>query len=164
MTKKTNDTDPLREQLQPLIDFILEFDEETQELWMRYFELHAQPVRTEQETEEFEILLSKLKLADAERSSDPVLKVTLVAEEVAYRDAFKKAKQAGLSRLGVHIAAVTAESKARGETPSEAEEFVGHVFLGAPSAHGLGPLNSRHILEAFDEVKRAGLWPWKGVN
>ena len=37
----------------------------------------------------------------SKQSGDPVLKATLVAEEVAYRDAFKKAKQAGLLRLGV---------------------------------------------------------------
>ena len=163
MTNK-NGHPELREQLQPLIDFVLEFDEEAQELWMRLFELHAKQTRTEQESEEVEMLISKLKLADAERSDDPMRKAMLVAEEIAYKEAFKKAKQAGLSRLGVHIAAVTAESKARGETPSETEEFVGHVFLGATSADGRGHLSSRNILEAIDEVQKAGLWPWKGMN
>ena len=163
MTKKVSDTE-LREQLQPYINFVLEFDEETQELWMRLFELDWKQKHTEQESEELEILVSKLKLAKADRSDDPMLKATLVAEEIAYKEAFKKAKQAGLSRLGVHIAAVTAESKARGETPSEALELVDHVFLGATSADGSGHLNSRNILEAIDEVQKAGLWPWKGMN
>ncbi len=164
MTKKNNDTDPLREQLQPLIDFMLEYDAKTQELWMRLFELNWKQKRTEQESEEIEILISKLKLADAERIGDPMLKATLVAGEVSYNEASRRAKQAGLSRLGAQIAAITAESKAQGETPSEAEEFVGHVFLGATSADGSGHLNSRNILEAIDEIKRVGLWPWKGVN
>ena len=164
MTKKSNDTDPLREQLQPLIDFMLEYDEETQELWMRFFTLGAKPEPTKQDAEEFETLFSKLKLADAERIGDPMLKATLVPGEIAYKEAFKKAKQAGLSRLGVHIATVTAESKIRGETPSEAEELLEDIFLGARSADGNGHLNSRNIFEAIDEIKRAGLWPWKGVN
>ncbi len=147
-----------------LTDFVLQYDEETQELWMRLFELHAMQARTERETEEFEALFPKLKLADVERSGDPMPKATLVAEEVAHKEAFEKAEQAGLSSLGVHIAAVTAESKAQGETPSEAEEFVRHVYLGTRSADGRGHLTSRDILETIDEVKRAGLWPWKGMN
>jgi len=93
-----------------------------------------------------------------------MLQATLVAAELAYKEAFKKADQAALSYLGVHIAAATAQLKARGETPSETEEFVGHVFLGATSADGRGHLNSRNILEAIDEVQKAGLWPWKGMN
>ena len=163
MAKESSDT-KRQGHLQPLVDFVLGFDEETQELWMRLFELHFKQIDTEQEAEEFEILISKLKLADAERSDDPMAKVTLVAEQVAYRQAFNKAKAAGLSPLGVQIAAITAEAKVRGETPSEAEEFVGHVFLGERSADGRGHLNSRNILEAIDEVQRAGLWPWKELN
>ncbi len=163
MTNKNSDTE-LREYWQPLFDYVLELDEERQKLWMRLFDLYARSTGTEQETEEFEALLSKLRLADAERSGDPMLQATLVAAELAYKEAFKKADQAELSYLGVHIAAATAQLKARGETPSEAEELVRRVYLGAPSADGSGRLNSRNILEAIDEVQRAGLWPWKGMN
>ncbi len=91
-------------------------------------------------------------------------KVTLVAEQVAYQQAFNKAKEAGVSPLGARIAAIAAEAKVRGELPSEVEEFIDHVFLGARSADGRGHLNSRNILEAIDEVHRAGFWPWEGMN
>ncbi len=131
---------------------------------MRLFELSAKQEYTEQEVEEFETLGAKLRLADAERSADPMAKATLVAAEVAGQEARKRAEQAGLSLLGVHIAMVTAEAKARGNIPSEAEQHVGHVFLGATSADGRGRLDSHDIREAIDEVKRAGLWPWKGLN
>jgi len=143
-----------RSDVQPLIDFILEFDEETQELWMRLFELNAKQALTEQEAEEVEILLSKLRLADAERSGDPMAKVILLAEQVAGQEAYKRAKEAGLSRLGLMVATVTAEAKVRGDTPSEAQEYVLAIY----------PEYSRETLEAIDEVKRVGLWPWKGVN
>ena len=161
MNHKNNDTVPTREQLQPLIDFVLEFDEETQEMWLRLFELQTKQARIGEETEEVELLVSKLQLAIAEQDGSTA---TLVAEQHAYQEALKQAKQAELSLFGVHIAGVTAECKARGETPSAAEEFVGHVFLGAKSADGRGRLTPRNILEAIDEVKGAGLWPWKGVN
>ncbi len=154
MTKKSNDTDPLREQLQPLVDFMLEYDGETLELWMRFFTLGVKPERTEQETEEFEMLFSKIRLADAERSGDPGAKAILLAVEVAGQKALKRAEETGLSGVGVMVATVTAEAKARGDTPSEAREYVLDIF----------PEHSRSILEAIDEVKRAGLWPWKGVN
>jgi len=150
--------------LRAMTDFVLQFNEETQELWMRLFELNAKQALTEQEAEEVEILLSKLRLADAEQRDDPMAKATLVPEEVAFQKAFEKAKQAGLSRLGVQIAGVTAKAKARGDTPSEAEKFVEDVFLGAVSADGRGQLNNSDILEAIDEVKKAGLWLWEGVN
>ena len=162
MNHKNNDTVPTREQLQPLIDFVLEFDEETQEMWLRLFELQTKQARIEEETEEVDILLSKLQLAIAEQIDGST--ATLVAEQQAYQEAFKQATQAELSRLGVHIAAVTAECKVRGDTPSEAEKYVEHVFVGATSADGRGYLNSHNIFEAIDEVRRAGLWPWKGVN
>ena len=163
MANKDNDT-ALRKELQPLIDFVLEFDQETQELWMRLFEVGSKQKRTEQETEELEMLISKLKLAEAERSDDPMAKVTLVAEQVAYQQAFNKAKEAGVSPLGARIAAIAAEAKVRGELSSEAEEYIGHVFLDERSADGRGRLNSRNILEAIDEVHRAGFWPWEGMN
>ena len=130
MTNKNSDREG-REQLQPLIDFVLEYDEETQELWMRLFELHFKQTHTEQEAEEFEILISNLKLADAERSDDPVAKVTLVAEQVAYRQAFDKAEEAGLSHLGVQIGAITAEAKVRGETLVESHLDRSLVSLAA---------------------------------
>jgi len=60
VTKKVSDTE-LRELFQPLTDFVLEFDEETQELWMRLFELHWKQKLTEQESEEAEILLSEFE-------------------------------------------------------------------------------------------------------
>ncbi len=160
MTNKNSRTE-LREQFQPLIDFVLEFDEETQEMWLRVFELQTKQAHTEEETAEFEVLMSKLQLAIAEQDGSTA---TLVAEQQAYQEAIKQATQAELSRLGVHIAAVTAECKVRGDTPSEAEKYVEHVFVGATSADGRGYLNSHNIFEAIDEVRRAGLWPWKGVN
>jgi len=140
--------------LRALTDFTLQFDEQTQEVWMRLFELYAKPERTEQDAEEFEILLSKIRLANAERSGDPGAKAILLAEEVAGQKAFKRAEEAGLSRFGVMVATVTAEAKARGDTPSEAREYVLDIF----------PEHSRNTLEAIDEIKRVGLWPWKGVN
>ena len=153
MNHQNNDMALTREQLQPLIDFVLEFDEETQEMWLRLFELQTKQARIEEETEEVDILLSKLQLAIAEQIDGST--ATLVAEQHAYQEALKQAKQAELSLFGVHIAGVTAECKARGETPSAAEEFVGHVFLGAKSADGRGRLTPRNILEAIDEAKSA---------
>ena len=152
------------EQSRAMTEFVLQFDEETQELWMSLFELGGKQERTVQDAEEIGTLLSQLELAIAEQSDDPKAKATLVPEEVAFQKAFEKAKQAGLSRLGVQIAGVTAKAKARGDTPSEAEKYVEDVFLGATSADRRGRLDSHDIREAIDEVKRAGLWPWKGLN
>ena len=54
-----------------LTQFVLQFDEQTQELWMRLFELFTKQVLTEKETEEFEALCSRLRLVSAEVSVDP---------------------------------------------------------------------------------------------
>ncbi len=54
-----------------MTDFVLQFDEETQELWMRLFELFTKQALTEKETEEFEALCSRLRLVSAEVSVDP---------------------------------------------------------------------------------------------
>ena len=142
----------------------MQFDSETQEMCMRLLELQEKQELTGQEREEAEALLAKLPLAEAEHSGYPMAKATLVAEEVAYQEAFKKAAQAGLSRLGVHIVAVTAAAKARGDAPSEAEKFIEQVYLRAPSADRPGRLDSGDISEAIDEAKRNNLWPWKGSN
>ncbi len=138
--------------LRAMTDFVLQFDEETQELLMRVFELYTKPARTEEETEELNTLLPKLRRVEA--GDDPIKKAILLAEEVAGQAAFKRAEEAGLSVYGVMVATVTAESKAGGDTPSEAREYVLTIF----------PRDSRDVLEAIDEVKRAGLWPWKGLN
>ena len=135
-----------------MTDFVQQFDEETQELLMRVFELHTKPARTEEETEELNMLLPKLRRVEA--GDDPIKKAILLAEEVAGQAAFKRAEEAGLSVYGVMVATVTAESKAGGDTPSEAREYVLTIF----------PQHYRDVLEAIDEVKRAGLWPWKGLN
>jgi len=138
--------------LRAMTDFVLQFDEETQELLMRVFELYTKPARTEEETEELNTLLPKLRRVEA--GDDPIKKAILLAEEVAGQAAFKRAEEAGLSVYGVMVATVTAESKAGGDTPSEAREYVLTIF----------PQHYRNVLEAIDEVKRAGLWPWKGLN
>jgi hypothetical protein len=161
---KNEDTDPLRRKSQPPVDFIQQFDEETQESRMRLFELHEKQRLTERETEEVDALILKLKLADAERSGDPIRKATVVAGELAFQQARNKARESGLSLLGVHIAATAAEFKAIGETPSEAKKCFWYVYVGAKSADGCGHLTSRDISEAIDEVKIAGLWPWKGLD
>ncbi len=57
--------------LRSMTDFVLQFDEETQELWMRLFELLTKQVLIEEETEEFETLYSKLRLVSAEVGVDP---------------------------------------------------------------------------------------------
>ena len=160
----TEENKEVEQAAKAMTEFVLQFDEETQEMWMRLFELFAKQELTEQDTEESKTLLSQLELASAEQSNDPMAKATLVPGEVAFQKAFEEAKQAGLSRLGVQIAGVTAKAKARGDTPSEAEKFVEEVFLGATSADGRGHLDSQDIGEAIDEVKGAGLWPWKGLN
>ena len=160
MNHKNHDTMPTREQLQPHFDFVLGFDEETQKMWLRLFELLTRQARVEEETGEVELLLCKLQLTFAELDGSTA---TLVAQQQAYQEAHKQAKQAGLSRFGVHIAGVTAECMVRGDTPSETEGYV-HLFVGAESADGRGRLTLRNILETIHEVKSAGLWPWKGVN
>ena len=45
---------------QRLTDFVLQFDYETQEMWMRLFELLTKQALTEKETDEFGRLLTKL--------------------------------------------------------------------------------------------------------
>ena len=142
----------IEQTLRAMTDFVLQFDKETQELLMRVFELYAKPALTEEEAEELNTLLFKLRRAEA--GDDPIKKAILLAEEVAGQAAFKRAEEAGLSVYGVMVATVTAESKAGGDTPSEAQEYVLTIF----------PQHSRDVLEAIDEVKRAGLWPWKGLN
>ncbi len=57
--------------LRAMTDFVLQFDEETQELWMRLFELLTKQILIEEETEEIETLRSKLRLVSAEVSVDP---------------------------------------------------------------------------------------------
>jgi len=57
--------------LRVMTDFVLQFDEETQELWMRLFELLTKQVLIEEETEEFETLYSKLRVISAEVGVDP---------------------------------------------------------------------------------------------
>jgi len=57
--------------LRAMTDFVLQFDEETQELWMRLFELLTKQVLIEEETEEFETLCSKLRWVSAEEGFDP---------------------------------------------------------------------------------------------
>ena len=138
--------------LRAMTDFVLQFDEETQELLMRLFELYAKQVLTEEEAEEWDTLLPKLRRAKF--GDDPIKKAILLLVEVAGQEAYKRAKEAGLSRLGLMVATVTAEAKVRGDTPSEAQEYVLAIY----------PEYSRETLEAIDEVKRVGLWPWKGVN
>jgi len=138
--------------LRAMTDFVLQFDKETQELLMRVFELYAKPALTEEEAEEWDTLLPKLRRAEA--GDDPIKKAILLAEKVAEQAAFKRAEEAGLSGYGVMVATVTAESKAGGDTPFEAREYVLTIF----------PQHYRDVLEAIDEVKRAGLWPWKGLN
>ena len=54
-----------------LTDFTLQFDEQTQEVWMRLFELFTKQILIEEETEEFETLCSKLRLVSAEVGVDP---------------------------------------------------------------------------------------------
>ncbi len=142
----------IEQTLRAMTDFVLQFDKETQELLMHVFELYAKPALTEEEAEEWDTLLPKLRRAEA--GDDPIKKAILLAEEVAEQAAFKWAEEAGLSVYGVMVATVTAESKAGGDTPSEAQEYVLTIF----------PQHYRDVLEAIDEVKRAGLWPWKGLN
>ena len=93
--------------LRAVTDFVLQFDKETQELLMRLFELYAKPALTEEEAEEWDTLLPKLRRAEA--GDDPIKKAILLAEEVAGQKAFKRAEEAGLSRFGVMVATVTAE-------------------------------------------------------
>jgi len=187
---------------------VLQFDEETQEKWIRLLGLYSNEEETEKETEEFETLCSTLRLASAELGVDPwpievidrmrkegswpqevelmdgmileaklgeagrigdpihsaTVRVTAVLGEAALRQARDKARESGLSRLGVHVAALTADHKVLGDTPSEAEKCVRHTLVGAKSADGRGHLTSRDISEAIDEVKRAGLWPWKVLD
>jgi len=52
--------------LRAMTDFVLQFDEKTQDLWMRLFELFFKQVLMEEETEEFETLRSKLRLVSAD--------------------------------------------------------------------------------------------------
>lgn len=61
----------VEQRLRVMTDFVLQFDQETQELWMRLFELLTKQVLIEEETEEFETLRSKLRLVSAEVSVDP---------------------------------------------------------------------------------------------
>jgi len=133
---------------------------------MRLFELHAKQAVTEQEAEEYQTLLFKVRLAIAERDEGPMAAATVAAEELAFEEASNEAEQAGLSPFGVHLAAVTAEAVVRGHSPSEAgaEEYLTDTFWGARSGDGRGRLSTQDSLEAIHEVKKAGLWPWKGVN
>jgi hypothetical protein len=191
-----------------MTDFVLQFDEETQEKWVRLFGLYSNEEEAEKDTEEFETLCSELRRASAELGVDPwpikvidrmrkegswprdievmdmvcveaklgearrigdpiraaIAEVTVVLGEAAFRQARDKARASGLSRLGVHVAAMTAERKVQGETPSEAEEFVRHVHRATRSVDAHGYPTSRDVSEAIDEVKRAGLWPWKGLD
>lgn len=57
--------------LRTMTDFVLQFDEETQKLWMRLLELLTKQVLIEEEPEEFETLCSKLRLVSAEVGVDP---------------------------------------------------------------------------------------------
>ncbi len=56
----------VEQSLRAMTDFVLQFDEETQELWMRLFERFTKQVLIEEETEEFETLCSKLRLVSAD--------------------------------------------------------------------------------------------------
>ena len=144
-------------------------NEEEQDTLLRLSAImdNKQP-RTEEETkqrrDEVEALCSRLRLLEAERLNDPILKATLVASEVALIEAEKKAKEAGLSLLAVHIAGLAAGSKARCESLSEAQELIGSIFLG-PFSNKRWRITPIEITAAVVEVKQAGLWPsWEGVN
>ena len=70
-----------------MTEFVMQFDEETQDLWMRLFELETKQASNEGETKEVEILLSKLQLAIAEQPGGST--ATLVAEQQAYQEALE---------------------------------------------------------------------------
>ena len=79
-----------------------------------------------------------------------------------------KAKKAGLSDLGVRIAGSVAAYKDCGETQSEVLDYL-DCLVGKVPRHwwrGRGRcgllLTSSDIREAIDEIRQAGLWPWKG--
>ena len=63
---KTQDSAGFHSVAQRLTDFVLQFDYETQEMWMRLFELFTKQALTEKETDEFGRLLRKLRVASAE--------------------------------------------------------------------------------------------------
>jgi len=152
----------LKEEHDSLTEFVQQFDEEEQDILMRMFAILDQRPRTKQGAEELEALGFKFRFLGAEKSDDPTEKATFVASEVAFNAAKKNAEEAGLSSLAVHIAGISAWLKVRGETPAEAEEYFEDVFLGAPSATRLGPITRSEIRATVDEIKQAGLWPWKG--
>ena len=125
--------------------------------------MDQQPLTEEerkQRRDEIEALGARLRLLDAEKSDDPILKATLVASEEALYAAEKKAKEAELSLLAVHIAGIVAMSKAKCESLDEANEQIASIFLGPLSEPGTTPID---IAAAIAEVTQAGLWPWKAV-
>ena len=139
-----------------------QINEEEQDTLLRLSAILDQQPRTEQHRDEIEALGARLRLLEAEKSDDPTAKATLVASEAASNAAEKKAKEAELSLLAVHIAGHAAGCKVRGETPAEAEEYFEDMFLGVQSAARPGPITPSEIRATIDEIKQAGLWPWKG--
>ncbi len=141
-----------------------QINEEEQDTLLRLSAIMDQQPLTEEERkqnrDEVEALCARLRLLEAEKSDDPTAKATLVASEVALSEAEKKAKEAELSLLAVHIAGIAAGSKARCESLAEAEEQIACVFLGAFDGRGL--VSPIEITAAIAEIKQAGLWPWKG--
>ncbi len=137
-----------------------QINEEEQDTLLRLSAILDQQPRTEQHRDEIEALGARLRLLEAEKSDDPTAKATLVASEVALSEAEKKAKEAELSLLAVHIAGIAAGSKARCESLAEAEEQIACVFLVAFDGRGL--VSPIEITAAIAEIKQAGLWPWKG--
>ncbi len=142
-----------------------QINEEEQDTLLRLSAIMDQQPLTEEERkqnrDEVEALCARLRLLEAEKSDDPTAKATLVASEVALSEAEKKAKEAELSLLAVHIAGIVAGCKARCESLAEAEEQIAGIFLGPFSEPGL--TTPIEITAAIAEVKQAGLWPWKAV-
>ncbi len=101
-----------------------QINEGEQDTLLRLSAILDQQPRTEQHRDEIEALFARLRLLEAEKSDDPTAKATLVASEVALSEAEKKAKEAELSLLAVHIAGIAAGSKARCESLAEAEEQI----------------------------------------
>jgi hypothetical protein len=130
------------------------------------FELYSKQTVTRQEAEEIRSLISglkvavsQLKVAGPERHDGPIPKLSfLVPAQIAHELVFNKAQESGLSRVAAHTGATAAELKASG---NDTQSDVVQMFRSGVER---GLLTSRDLDEAIDELKTAGLWPWKGLD
>jgi len=84
-------------------------------------------------------------------------KATLVTAEIAQDQMRETVEKAGLSPLGRLIAEIGAYLKMQGWTSEEWEFEAFESFSNSVDSF-------EEIPKAIAEIKRAELWPWKGVN